>query len=696
MVAGKTIDEAEQTDVKALFDWPEGGSDDPRKYVIANDQVLAAAGRMEIRPKDAKELGELLASQCYNKTGLTIGEAMRDQSDPIARFMGLMESGEKDLNRLIEAIRLIDDERVSDPLKKKWTRMIGQVSEIQKACRADPATFGIYVEQDQDEGSRGQYMHLKAFHLLMYEVWTDKTNLNSLIEAPVGHGKTTHLRILIAWEIGRDPELCCAYFTDEVKKAEKALLATKRLLKSERYRAIFPHIRVLSATDDVADSARRFTVYRRNTTRKDPTLEANSILSKVQGNRIDRIFLDDINPPDVSASRNIRQDINSRLVSVVESRIGDPHYSRIRAIATPWHSEDSSGIIERDVASGRLTGWRVEIDAFRINDDADGRAIPIWPEKNDAIFLQNKKVRDPRMYSLNYRLRAQDTNERIINRCFYYASQGDDLTPDDLLRLDLISQSERWLSIDPAGTTGQKSSDTGIVEIVITANGYVLVPNVWFVHETMDKVLEKVADIIGGSPPGTYTGMHWEAAGAVKVHETASMMLLRQFLTARGVDVSRIQIVTSGAAIGGHGQNRSKIVRLKECAGFIAHKMVRFAGRRVKQRQDKIIETVVTGGANAGVDKLCDQLRDFDGNHGTDAVDALTQWLLTNRDRIRDPYAPSAVRAPADVVHRSIFQQAMHDHYETLLNPEIDPDGDSDGPELAFYANRFGPMERIA
>jgi len=520
--------------------------------------------------------------------------------------------------------------------------------------------MGVYVFKEDRPGRTTERLRMAWFHLEYFNVWNDPDTPNSLIQAPVGHGKSVSSRIQMAYDIGHQPEVRNLFITDVMDKARKTVTVMKTALKSGRYRALFPDVRVLTRMDNAEDSSRRFTVCRKNSLSREPTFEAAAITSRIQGNRYDHIWGDDPCPEDARYHASVREQACGRWTSVVESRIADPKTARIRMICTPWHQEDIAGKIRIGVETGGLKNWRVEIDRFRIKDDSKGKAIPLWPTEWNREYLEDQKVRDPDAYQYRYALSAANARDVIISKVYYYNAdpQCPNVTPADKLIQSAIEQGDRWLSVDPAGTAAKHSSDTGIVDITMTANGFPFVTDCWFVHAESLDVIDFIADLIRAASP-RYHGMQWEAQGGVKVGMAAIISTLIRVLkdgdAKRGIppyegwEELKQNVVLTGTMVGGQIQNRNKVVRLTNCAGIIGKGWIRFAGTRkvnLTSSTDGAVNTYLDAKGGTNIDQLINYVLNFDGSRGSDGVDALTQWVLRNRDTIKDPWQIAKPEAP--------------------------------------------------
>uniref|UniRef100_A0A6H1ZGY0 Putative terminase n=1 Tax=viral metagenome TaxID=1070528 RepID=A0A6H1ZGY0_9ZZZZ len=678
----------------SVYQIPSDKLADCDAYLTAAAAVQNAVGRGAIKPIDAQRHMAMLAENCLSFTGTALKDVAREKIDPITRFAGLMESGAAELLQVEAAIRRIDDLRASEALKKNWNGLIRRTIALQKLAREDGAKFAVYVDRNDEPDRTEDVLLMEWFHVYWFGIWEDPEHPCNLIEAPVGHGKSKLKRLHRCWRIGNHPEARCLYLTDETSKARKTIQVMRKVIRSERFVAVFPGVRVLGRNDDSENSSLRFTVIRRNWASREPTVEGAAITSRIQGNRYDEIDADDFVPPDARDYESVRRDVNHRWESVVMARRANPK-ARVNIIGTPWHIDDTYARIEKQAEQGRKGDWRVEIEPFRIRDDSDGVAIALW-SKWPSAFLEGRKIAG-RDYDFNYRLQPASESTRIVKRVMFYSAEPGLNEPNGLRLVEQIAQAERWLSVDPAGTSGEKSSNTGVVEIAISPAGYVFVTDCWLYRTNITEVITRLGDLVLARMDVPYEGVHWEAQGGIKVGMPAVLSEFRRYLTERGYDAESLKLVTTGTRVGGEVRNRSKIVRLKNCASLIEHGLVRFAGVRTENRLMPMGHPrrfYYDARPNSSIGRLVQNIKDFDGVHSTDAVDALTQWILHNQGRIRNPFAPAAEAAPTleePTGLTALFRQQLK-----LLEKTEKPTAGAE--ENRFLYGRFGSelLERIA
>ncbi len=635
-------------------------SSDPQVYVDAHTEVLNAAGEGRISAIDATRHQQLIAANCLSNTSIPLEDAKRERMAPLLRFKGLLKTSKEELKLVRKAVMEIDVIEMDEDEKKKAVALIDEAIALQKECRDHPAKSWVYIGRDQETG---EVFKMAPVHICFFRVWNNPDYQNSMIMAPPGHGKTTCLRGQVIWEVGQDPKLRCLLMYDQDGKAKKEVLTIKKLMRSDRFRALFPEVVVLGRGESEEDSNRRFTVSRKNWMSREPTIEGAAITSQINGNGYDRLYGDDFCPPDVRHYPAVRRDRNERWTAVVEERMRNPLKARTRIICTPWHEEDTSGIIAREVRAGRMKNWLLGIDEFAIKDDEAGLAIPIWSDRYDSDYFENKKDRLGSLYTLNYRLMPREEKERKITRLWYYDSKNE-------ANNARLQTGEFFMSIDPAASAEAGSSDTGIIEAVIAPSGYAFIINVWFHHKSPTDMLEWIVDrIIEKAEEGApYKVLIMEAQGGIKGMVNMWTQIIPDMLKEKGYNL-RLEIQTPGTRYSGMVRNVGKGKRLKEVAAYIDNGIIRFAGEIFSKGYGfKRTHRAIPG---SRMEIFRDHLLNFDGTHNTDAVDALTQWILRNRDNIKNPNIRQTAKTGEQTEKKlSPMVQSLQRQIEELSKPK--------------------------
>ncbi len=634
---------------------------DPLAWSEAALKLINTAQTEKKEALACKRQLDILADWCPRFTGLNIEDISRERMDPIAKFRGLMEANGKELDELEAAVATIDRLRASEEEKKRWIDMIRRTRALQAQCRPDPVKSWTYIGRDSE---KGEIFTMAPHHLEYFKVWNGP-EANSLIMAPPGHAKTTSMRGQVVFEIGQNPCLRCLLLYDTRDKARKEVGLLRIILRSGRFRALYPEVRVLGRVDEKESSTLRFTVVRPNEFSREPTIEGASILGRINGNGYDRIFGDDVCPEGVRRHTCTRRDINETWVSVVEERVRGER-PRIRLIATPWHEQDVTGVIMRQVEQGEMKDWKIAVDQFRIKDDAAGRPIPIW-NRFSSEYLSSKRARMGSSYDLVYRLRPRGSDKQLVNKVQFYNTDLGTSPPGnhqaDSMLLDSLSQGERWLSIDPSASGGSQACDTGMIEAVISPGGYAFIADAHFMHEGAVWMRDWIVNTIYNARP-RYAGIQIEAQGGLKGQANLWLDDIIKALESgripeldpdgkewrivqRDPMKERPIVITTGTRMGNQdgetGQNLSKIHRLSECAPFIEHGFVKFAGRRWSRSIKSLVKRGFEAVPNSQIAELVSHVLDFEASPRKDGVDALTQWILRNGSRLKDP---EIVRAP--------------------------------------------------
>ena len=616
---------------------------DPVTYARICDTIANAMNMGTVDALSAKRRIEVITDLCEQNTGMTIQDAAKARMSVIDRVTDLFEASPADLGELEQSFEEVDALRDADPrLKKKWRDIIKRILRLQREALTDHAKGMIYVMRDADEHRAGMVLHLRWFHIKAFDIWESKEHRNNLVMMPPGSGKTTCSRWQKCAELGEMPELRTLLIYDTRDKAKLEALTIKLIINSGRYHALYPGIRILGRAEGEEDSSLRFTVARKNWMAREPSIEVGGIFCNFNGQGYGRLWMDDPTPSDAREHAYVRNRVKDVYYGVLKRRLRVKSRSRISIICTPWHDEDLSGEIRKKVEQGRLTTWSVHVDEFAIRDDDAGNPIPIWPEKDAVEDLLEARFEDPGLYSCCFELRARCETMHPVKRLMFYNStdRHTEIGNDRALQ-EALKTSERWLSIDPAGGTGKNNSDTGAVEVCLTLNRFAFFTDVWFHQKTAPEMLDWIVEMIvqRHHEKTPCRGVMIEAQGGIIGQVSMWQDLLPKRLEDEGVPRSaQPDIVAPGTRVGTLTMNRSKMRRLIEASPYINSGIVRFAGQRFHggDIQKDSSHTSVTFIPGSKIERLRTQILSFDGSNKADAIDAVSQWILVNKDRLAD------------------------------------------------------------
>ena len=698
----------------ALFDTSEIRDHDPAWYASVKKSLLRRFGNRDITALQFNQAHEALDKVCRASLNCTLEEASRQQANIFERISGhILEALPRDLKLLEEEFGRLD--ALDDEVKKKCRRLLRRLIKLQREALKDPIKAMLYVMRDAEEvplhrrDSQGNgVFHLEWFHVAFLRAMMQTAKRKVLIMAPPGHGKTTCLRWYVANKLATEGRrrILALYDRDDKPPKEGSLLQT--IILSGRYKALYPEVRILGRKERREKSGKRFATSGLSPLSREPSWEGYAIMANFQGSGYDDLICDDMCPPKVRWEQWLRKEVNRRFEQVAQNRLRRPATAKITMIATPWHDDDAHGRIREKARSGDLEGWLILIDPFAIMDDAHGIAKPLWDGRFGSRFLQQRKVAEGAGYNCSFRLRSSTVEEKTLSRIWFYNSEPDGEFTNDLdrKRLDILSQCERWLSIDPSATGNIGSSDNGVVEFRWTPNDYLYVSEVWFKHLGAVAMQDWLMRTLYHAEP-RYTGVHIEAQGAMKgqvslwVSQVSENLREGRIPVGDGDDRQIMKLdpykdelprfVQTGTRMGGVGQQVGKVARYTESSPMLQNRWVIFAGRK--------IEAVGRGGTpcfkceaipESTMARLERILLRFDGTTESDAIDATTQFILANRGRMKNPNA-TVFAGPRQAAKEDPLTALRKEQYDKIKKQlaERGRGGDA-AEEMQFYAGMVG------
>jgi len=235
----------------------------------------------------------------------------------------------------------------------------------------------------------------------------------------------------------------------------------------------------------------------------------------------------------------------------------------------------------------------------------------------------------------------------------------------DKIKWQAMAEGHRTLSIDPAASDERNACDTGVIDGRITLDGQGFVPSVWMLHLSSPKLLDWIVEELMRAwqiDKLPYDELLLESQGGVK----GMVDLYEDWLPKEWDRVGFPQalwpsIIKPGTRVGqgDRGNNRGKVKRLREAAIYLERGAVRLAG----QRQVSIVGgkpmsiCVSIGGSPMAT--FAGMLKEFDGTTRSDAIDALCQWILFNKNRLADPQATIAALTAKPVKQQGPMAMAM-------------------------------------
>jgi predicted phage terminase large subunit-like protein len=192
-------------------------------------------------------------------------------------------------------------------------------------------------------------------------------------ELPRGHGKTTTGALTLSWLLGHYPHLRVKILGSTDTEAAKTAAMIREIIESDRYRTVFPHIKIRS----LDKSKQRWRLEGARMGARDATIESMGVMGRA-GGRFDILWTDDIsdlrNSVLIPAERDkVKEAYNSNWLPMRDLASGGTFCPRVWNTATPYHTDDITGDLRR-IHTEAGTALRLPC---HINN---GIRVSPWPE----------------------------------------------------------------------------------------------------------------------------------------------------------------------------------------------------------------------------------------------------------------------------------------------------------------------------
>lgn len=183
----------------------------------------------------------------------------------------------------------------------------------------------------------GQPIRMWPHHLawIWHVTYCWNRGMHAAIWAPFGAGKSAIFTSLLAWLVGRNPQVRIKVVCNIDQMAGARVMGAKGILEAAEYRDVFPGVR----------PGKRWNVkeafVQRRGSAMDPTLHARGVNTPGTGTRADTIMFDDVVDHDNSQEFLQRKRVKEAVHKKWMSRL-DPERGRVLWISTPYHVDDAS------------------------------------------------------------------------------------------------------------------------------------------------------------------------------------------------------------------------------------------------------------------------------------------------------------------------------------------------------------------
>jgi len=403
--------------------------------------------------------------------GIDLKAIRLDKLDPIQRLLSrpdLTEYAEKELTAIRESIEAADAVGAAElSVKKKWLGLIDETIRLHNLARSNPIYFTIYVVRDQENNA---VLMMEPVHIGFFRIWNDPAMPNSVIMAPPGVGKTTTLYGQELWDLAHDTTIRLVKICAKLEAAQERREVIRGYCASARMKALYPHIQV---DPTKSDNLSQFTLVRPNIGSHDPTFKAAGAMTEIQGAGLERIHADDMIGSKQQWEPSRRRKAKATFHGVAMTRRRDLARSKIRYIATPWHPDDLTFTLARDIREGKMPGWSTH--SFPVAEDAEGTPIPVITRAGRAADIATVKAIRPEEYARLYRLDPRDPSQRKLKGLVYYDISGGKakLCPENQRQRWAkfsaeIDKAQTWEVLDP-GFGGRDK--TAMVRFALMASG---------------------------------------------------------------------------------------------------------------------------------------------------------------------------------------------------------------------------------
>ena len=224
-------------------------------------------------------------------------------------------------------------------------------------ARHDINTFIPFVMRDEESGKS---ITQAPYHSEWQDLCNEQRRL--VLWSHVEAGKTQQLGIgRTLWELGRNPSLRFVIVGATAGQSGKITETIARYIKeSEELKLVFPHLKPGPIW------ARSYFTVERDSTAKDPSVQAIGLHAAILGARIDRLILDDCLTYETCRTDYMRKDTLEWIESTLFGRLTAK--SKVIFVGNAWHHDDAMHQLSR------RKGW--DWARYSILDDS---GTSIWP-----------------------------------------------------------------------------------------------------------------------------------------------------------------------------------------------------------------------------------------------------------------------------------------------------------------------------
>lgn len=383
-----------------------------------------------------------------------------------------------------------------DAAKKKWLNRLARLRRLRDRARnpfpsntfkgdfhivhaAHPLRFMVYVGRSSLDGLSGVLKVGKHHARIASDLYQAETNQRYenlrwipdkfsafMAVCPPGHGKTTIAAHWVVLRLCQNPRKKGLIGHAQAGEAEKDLAYVasyfdRNTANGRRTRSLFELPEVATSNTEVFDFYDTD-----DESKRQPTLTAHGITSKISGADADFIWFDDPCDQELAEQETTRNRVFDRMNGTWRTRLRGKKTFEITT-TTLWHHDDPNC---RRIALVKKNKIRLLL-CQQSAGGPEQNFVPLWPEEYPASKLKEKyaEMRNPRLYAAAYQSNPQPEELRKIKRLAYYLPGSDE-------HARFMQTCIFHISLDPTATNREKSDKAclvyaGIGDVVNTVGG---------------------------------------------------------------------------------------------------------------------------------------------------------------------------------------------------------------------------------
>lgn len=290
----------------------------------------------------------------------------------------------------------------------------------QDMARADLYFFSRYMFKERRKYQWIRGPHHKPICDALMRVYRGECK-RLIINVPPRYSKTELAVVnFIAWCLGNVPDAEFIHVSYAANLAVNNSSNVRTLIQHEAYQALYPGVTLDSEAKSHWTTTAGGVMYSTGAGGTITGFGAGKHRPGFGG----AIIIDDPHKPDEVKSDVMRQNVLDWFQNTLESRKNSPD-TPIILIMQRLHESDLAGFL---LAGGNGEQWEhVCLDAWQ--KDAEGREVPLWPEKHDAETLRRMERANPYVFAGQYRQRPAPPDGGVIK-------------PDNITIVDAIPVAE--------------------------------------------------------------------------------------------------------------------------------------------------------------------------------------------------------------------------------------------------------------